>query len=144
MDFATKLQELEQRVGKAKATAQAAATEPHDRLMQRIDERERELDEAAAAAVEAEDRVAVDMQDRWAQTLADAADRRNAVRTKIKKRARAMDAAVAAKEADWADADAAAALEDAARAVDSAELAVLNATYARSHAHERATAASSE
>jgi hypothetical protein len=141
MDFATKLQELEQRVGRAKAAAQAAATEPHDRLKQRIDERERELDEAVVAA---EDRLAVDAQDRWAQALADAADRRNAVKAKIKKRARAVDAVVAAKEADWADADAAAALEFAAWAVDGAALAVLNAISARSHAHERATAASAQ
>jgi membrane-associated phospholipid phosphatase len=106
MDFAARLHELQPCVARAKAAVQAAAAESHDRLKQRVDDREPELDQAVAAA---EDGLAVEAQDRWAQAMADAIDRENAVKTKIRKRARAVDAAVAAKAADWADADAAAA-----------------------------------
>ena len=72
MDFAARLHELQPRVARAKAAVQAAAAESHDRLKQRVDDREPELDQAVAAA---EDGLAVDAQDRWAQAMAEATDR---------------------------------------------------------------------
>ena len=64
-------------------------------------------------------------------------------KAKIDKRNRQMDAKVAARDADWADADAADALDFAAWAVDNAELAILDAIDARAYADERAKAAGS-
>jgi hypothetical protein len=64
-------------------------------------------------------------------------------KAKIDKRNRQMDAKLAAREADWADADAADALDFAAWAVDNAELAILDAIDARVYADERAQAVGS-
>ena len=55
-----------------------------------------------------------------------------------------MDAKSAAKEADWAEGDAAAALDYAAWTVDNARLSVLDAIDARSYANERAKVAGSQ
>ena len=52
-----------------------------------------------------------------------------------------MDAKGAAKEADWAEADAAEALDFADWAVDNAELAMLDAIHARAYADKLAKAA---
>jgi len=54
-----------------------------------------------------------------------------------------MDAKVAAHDADWAEADAADALDFAEWALDTAQLAMLDAVDARTRADELAKAASS-
>jgi hypothetical protein len=54
-----------------------------------------------------------------------------------------MDAKAAAKDADWAERDAADALDFADWAVDSAQLAILDAIDARVYAEELSKAASS-
>jgi hypothetical protein len=63
------------------------------------------------------------------------------VKAKIDKRNRTMDAKLAAREADWADDDAADAIDFAEWAVGNAELAILDAIDARAYADERARAA---
>jgi len=72
---------------------------------------------------------------------ADAAAKREDVKARIDKRNRQLDAKAAAKDADWAEADAADALDFADWAIESAGLAVLDAIDARAFADERAKAA---
>ena len=69
---------------------------------------------------------------------ADAAAKRDDIKAKIDKRNREMDAKAAAKEADWAEDEAVAALDYAAWTVSNARLVVLDAIYARTYADERA------
>jgi hypothetical protein len=73
-----------------------------------------------------------------------AADSFEDVKAKIDKRTRQIDAKAAAKDADWAEADAVDALDFAAWTVDNAERAVLGAIDARVHADERAKLACSQ
>jgi len=56
---------------------------------------------------------------------------------------RQLDAKVAARDADWAEVEAADALDFAEWALDSAQLAMLDAVDARTYADELAKAASS-
>ena len=63
------------------------------------------------------------------------------VKANIDKRTRQMDAKAAAKDADWAEADAADALDFADWAVENAQLAMLDAIHARAHADNLAKAA---
>ena len=64
-------------------------------------------------------------------------------KAKIDKRNRQLDANTAATGADWAEADAADALDFAAWTVENAQLSILDAIDARAYADERATAARS-
>jgi hypothetical protein len=75
---------------------------------------------------------------KWAQMKADAAARREDIKAKIDKRADQLDAKAAAADADWAEQDAADALDYAVYVVYDAQLAVLDALDARAYADERA------
>jgi hypothetical protein len=74
---------------------------------------------------------------------ADAAGRREDIKAKIDKRADQLDAKAAATDADWAEQDAADALDYAVYVIYDAQLAVLDALDARAYADERAKVASS-
>ena len=63
------------------------------------------------------------------------------VKANVDKRTRQVDAKVAAKDADWAEADSAEALDFADWAVENAQLAMLDAIHARAHADKLAKAA---
>ena len=142
MDFTGQFDDLQKRIAEAKAAAQAAATESRDRLKQRIDQAQDDLDQAAADTEQKAREATAGTQSKWAQMMADAAARRDDVKAKIDKRTRKLDAKAADSEADWAEADAVAALDYAGWTLSSARLAVLDAIYARSYAAERAKAAS--
>jgi hypothetical protein len=79
---------------------------------------------------------------KWAQMKADAAAQREDIKAKINKRADQLDAKAAATDADWAEQDAADAIDYAAWMVYDAQLAVLDALDARAYADERARIAS--
>ena len=143
MDFTRQFDDLEKRVAEAKAAAQAASTETRDRLKQRIDQAEDDLDQAAADSKQKAGNAKAGTQCKWAQMTADAAAKRDDMKAKIDKRNREMDAKAAAKEADWVEDDAVAALDHAAWTLSSARLAVLDAIDARAYAVERANAARS-
>jgi hypothetical protein len=74
---------------------------------------------------------------------ADASAKMQDLRTKIDKRNRELDAKDAAGEADWAEGEAADALDFADWAVRNAQLAILDAIDARAQATELAKAAGS-
>ena len=77
-------------------------------------------------------------QTKWAEMKADAAARRQDIKAKIEKRADQLDAKAAATDADWAEQDAADALDYAVYVIYDAQLAVLDALDARAYADERA------
>ena len=72
---------------------------------------------------------------------ADAGAKVSDVKANIENRTRQVDAKVAAGDADWAEADAAEALDFADWAVESAQLTILDAIHARAHAVKLADAA---
>jgi hypothetical protein len=144
MDFSSQFDDLQNRLAEAKVSAQAAATESRDRLGQRIDQAQDDLDQAAADTEQKAREATAATQSKWTQMMADAAARRDDIKAKIDKRTRELDAKTAAKEADWAESDAFAALDYAGWTLSSARLAVLDAIYARSYADERADDAASQ
>jgi hypothetical protein len=134
MDFSTKLDALEQHVTKTKSDAEAAAKESRDKVKDRIDHAqadvEKEAKEAQASA-----------QTKWAQMKADHHARMQDLRTKIAQRNAQVDAAAAEGNADWAESDATDAIDFAAWAIDNARVSLLYAIDARVTANERAAAA---
>lgn len=78
---------------------------------------------------------------KWAPLKPDAAAKMLDVKTNIDKRTRQVDAKVVANDADWAEADAAEALDFADWAVENAQLAMLDAIHARAHADKLANTA---
>ena len=93
-----------------------------------------------AGAKQRADETADRAQSKWAQMKADAAARREDIKAKIDKRADELDAKAAATT-DWAEEDAAEAIDYAILVVSDAQLAVLDA---RAYAEERAKIASSQ
>src|SRR5436190_14260799 len=107
MDFSERLDALQQRVAAAKADVQAAATESREQLGKRIDQAQVDLDRAVENAQQQAGQATDRARTKWAQMRADAEANRADVKAKIDKRTREMDAKVAARDADWANADAA-------------------------------------
>ncbi len=91
----------------------------------------------------ASDQAAAGARSTWAQLKADATAKRDDVKAKIDKRTRQLDSKAAASEPDWAEAEAADALDFAEWAIDNAQLAMLDAIDARAYADDRAKAAGS-
>jgi hypothetical protein len=139
-DFHTRLDDLQQRVATARSAVQAAAAESDEQLKQRIDRAQADLDQSVKNAREEVSQAADSARAKWAQLKADAAARMSDVKANIDKRARHADAKVAAKDADWAEADAAEALDFADWAVENALLTILDAIHARAHADKLANA----
>ena len=143
MDFSTKLENLKAKVDEVVTSARAAAAEDRDQLKQRVDQAQDEANKAVADAKQRADQAADRAQSKWAQMKTDAAARREDIKAKINKRADQLDAKAAAKDADWAEEDAADAIDYAIWVVSDAQLAVLDALDARAYADERAKVASS-
>jgi hypothetical protein len=142
MDFSAKLDELQAKVNETVATARAAAAENRDQLKQRVDHAQSEANQAMQDAKQQAGEAADRAQSKWAQMKADAETKREDIKAKIDKRADQLDAKAAAKDADWAEQDAADAIDYAVWMVYDAQLAVLDALDARVYADERAAIAS--
>ena len=143
MNYSERLDTLQQRVATARAAVQDAARESRDQLRQRIGQAQADVDRAAESARQQADQGADRARGKWAQMRADAAAKREDVKGKIDKRNRELDAKAAAHDADWAEADAADALDYADWTVENAQLAILDAIDARAYADELAKTASS-
>jgi hypothetical protein len=141
MDFSAKLENLQAKVNETVETARAAAAENRDQLKQRVDQAQDEANQAMADAKQQAEETADRAKSKWAQMKADAAARREDIKAKIDKRADQLDAKAAAKDADWAEQDAADAIDYAVWMVYDAQLAVLDALDARIYADERAAIA---
>jgi hypothetical protein len=138
MDFSAKLDELQAKVNETVETARAAAAENRDQLKQRVDQAQSEAKQAMENAKQQAGEAADRAQSKWAQMKADAEAKREDIKAKIDKRADQLDAKAAAKDADWAEQDAADAIDYAVWMVYDAQLAVLDALDARVYADERA------
>jgi hypothetical protein len=136
MDFSAKLDGLQRQVAQTKSAVQAATTESRDQLRQRIDQAQLETDSAARKTQGSTQ--GRDPQNKWAKMRADASDKMGEVKARIDKRNREMDADAAESQAEWAEADAADALDYAGWTLDNARLAMLDAIDARSYATGRA------
>ncbi len=143
MDFSEQLDALQQHAAEAKSAAQAAATESHDQLRQRIGQAQVDMNLAVKDAKQQAGEAAASARSKWAQMKTDAAARMDDLQAKIDKRAQQLDARAAASDADRAEGDAADAIDYAQWTVDNARLAVLDAIDARAYADERARAAGS-
>jgi len=106
----------------------------------RLDEARAETDRAFDAANQQANATARQVDSAWEQMRADAKARGAELKAKAKRRSDQFDADVAASDADWAEADAYAALDYADWAVGNARLAILDAIDARAYADERASA----
>jgi hypothetical protein len=141
MDFSAKLENLQAKVNETVETARAAAAENRDQLKQRVDQAQSEANQAMENAKQQAGAAADRAQSKWAQMKADAETKREDIKAKIDKRADQLDAKAAAKDADWAEQDAADAIDYAVWMVYDAQLAVLDALDARIYADERAAIA---
>ena len=134
-NFSTRLDDLQQRVATVTSAVQTAASESDAQLKERIDLAQADLDRSVENARQEASQAADSARARWAQLRADAA-----VKVSDVKRTRHVDAKVAANDADWAEADAAEALDFADWAVENAQLAILDAIHARAYAIKLAEA----
>jgi chromosome segregation ATPase len=139
-NFSTRLDDLQKRVATARSAVQTAATESDAQLKERIDRAQADLDQSVQNARQEVSQAADSAQAKWAQLKADTAAKMSDVKANIDQRTRHVDAKVAAKDADWADADAAESLEFANWAVDNAQLTILDAIHARAYADQLAKA----
>jgi flagellar biosynthesis GTPase FlhF len=138
MDFSAKLENLQAKVNETVETARAAANENREQLKQRVDQAQDDANQAMEDAKQQAEETADRAKSKWAQMKADAAARREDMKAKINKRADQLDAKAAATDADWAEDDAADAIDYAVWMVYDAQLAVLDALDARAYADERA------
>jgi len=139
MDFSAELDGLQQQVVETKSTVRAATTESREQLRQRVDQAQVETYWAAREAQKSPQ--SADAQNKWAKMRADASGKMDEVKAHIDKRNREMDAAMAADEADAAEADAIDAIHTAAWTLDNARVAMLDAVDARAYAAARASGA---
>jgi len=143
MDYFEQLDALQQRVVATRTAVQAATAESREQLGQRIDQAQAELDRSVKDTPQSTEQPAGGPRAKWTQMKADAAAKMDNAKAKFDKRNRQMDADTAATGADWAEADAADALDFAGWAVNNAQVAMLDAIDARAYAQELATAARS-
>jgi hypothetical protein len=143
MDFSGRLEELQQRVAATKAAVTAAATESREQLKQRVDQAQQDAKDAQQRAQQRSEQGTDRARSKFAQIKADATAKMDDIDATMHRRGRQLDAKVAGTDADWAEAEAADALDFAEWAVDSAQLAMLNAIDARAYADVLAKKASS-
>ena len=141
MDFSTKLEHLEKQTNETVSTAKAAAAEDRQKLQQRMEQTQVDMNLALKDTQQRVEQAADRAEGSWAQMRADASNKMDDFKAKIAKRRSQMDAKDAAREADWAEADAYDAIDYAEWATESAGLAVLDALDARAHANELAATA---
>ena len=77
-------------------------------------------------------------QSKWTQLKSDVSAKMDELKTRADKRSDQLDAKVAGNDADWAEMEAADAIDYASWAADNARLAVLDALDARAYATELA------
>jgi ABC-type transporter Mla subunit MlaD len=138
MDFSAKLGNLQAKVNETVETARVAAAENREQLKQRVYQAQDDANQVMEDAKQQAEETAHRAKSKWAQMKADAAGRRVDIKAKINKRADRLDANAAATDADWAEQDAADAIDYAVWMVYDAQLAVLDALDARAYADERA------
>lgn len=142
MDLAAQFEALQKRTAEASSAVHAAATEPRERVWQRIDQAQVDVNAALTATRQQAGQASNRPPSKWAQLKADAAAKAEDVKAKIDRRGDQLDASTAAGEAEWTTKAAADAIDLASWAVENARLAALDALEARAYADELATSGS--
>src|SRR5262245_46513508 len=142
MDLAAQFEDLQKRTSEASSAVRAATTEPRERVWQRIDQAQGDVNAALTDTRQDAGPAANHAPSKWAQIKADAAAKAEDVKAKIDRRADQLDASTAAGEAEWTEKAAADAIDLAIWAVENARLAALDAVEARAYADELATSGS--
>jgi hypothetical protein len=142
MDLAAQFEALQKRTSEATSAVRAATTEPREQVWQRIDQAQVDVNVTLTDAKQQPGQAANRAPSKWAQMKADAAAKREDVKSKIDKRADRLDASTAAAEAEWTEGAAADAIDLASWAVENARLAALDAVEARAYADELAKSGS--
>jgi hypothetical protein len=140
MDFNERIDDLQNRVAAVKTSVDAATSETHQQLSKRIATAQADADRALGEAKQDAGAAADKAKDSWEQGRADAQARVAVLKAKAQRRADKVDADFAGSDADWAEADAYAAIDYADWAVENARLAILDAIDARITANEKAAA----
>jgi hypothetical protein len=135
-NFYNRLDALQQHVASTATAVHAAAAESDAQLKQRIDQVQGDLDKSVEDTRRQLSQASGSVRATWAELKAEAAVRMRDVKANLDRRTLQLDAKGAAKEADWAEADAADALDFADWAVENAELAMLDAIHARTYADQ--------
>jgi hypothetical protein len=141
MDFNRKLETLKEHATEAQKSAAAAAKESRDKMRTRITQARVDADLAAKDVKQKGGEKATESRNKWAQLKTDTSAKMADIHDRLEQRDAKMDAKMANKDAEWAEADAADAISYATWAADNARLAVLDALDARLHAEELAQVA---
>ena len=115
-----------------------AATESRAQLKQQIDQARVDVELARKDGKEQVGEAADRAQSKWTQLKSDVSAKMDELKTRADKRADQLDAKAADNDADWAEMEAADAIDYASWAADNARLAVLDALDARAYATELA------
>ena len=115
-----------------------AATESRAQLKQQIDQARVDVELARKDGKEQVGSAADRAQSKWTQLKSDVSAKMDELKTRADKRADQLDAKVAGNDADWAEMEAADAIDYASWAADNARLAVLAVLDAPAYATELA------
>ena len=115
-----------------------AATESRAQLKQQIDQARVDVELARKDGKEQVGEAADRAQSKWTQLKSDVSAKMDELKTRADKRADQLDAKAAGNDADWAEMEAADAIDYASWAADNARLAVLAVLDAPAYATELA------
>jgi hypothetical protein len=129
MNYTEALVALQKSVDDTVDEIRQAAVEDHEHLAARIDNHE-------SAARQRLNDVNGKLDSKWNRVKADASAKMTDLKANMAQRRKVRDAEVASSDADWAEADAASAIDLAIWATDNARNSILDAIDARNHADD--------
>ncbi|MEV4262529.1 hypothetical protein [Kribbella sp. NPDC049584] len=129
MNYTEALEALQKSVDDTVDEIRQAAVEDHEHLAARIDNQK-------SASRQRLDDVNGKLDSKWDQVKADASAKMADLKANMAQRRKVRDAEVAESDADWAEADAASAIDLAVWATDNARDSILDAIDARNHADD--------
>jgi hypothetical protein len=140
MSISEQVDALQARAAELKSSADQARRETHEQVNARISQAKTDIAARQSAGKEKAEQAADRTQSQWKSMQADGAAKMQAVQDRIGRQRDQHDVKRAERDAEYAEADAADALDYADWAVAQAQLAVLDAIDARSWADARAAA----
>ena len=140
MSISEQVDALQARAAELKSSADQARRETHEQVNARISQAKTDIAARQSAGKEKAEQAADRTQSQWKSMQADGAAKMQAVQDRIGRQRDQHDVKRAERDAEYAEIDAADALDYADWAVAQAQLAVLDAIDARSWADARAAA----
>lgn len=141
MSISEQVDALQARAAELKSSADQARRETNEQIKERITQTKADIAARQGAMQEKAGQAAGRAQSQWKSMQADAAAKMQDLHDRIGRQREQHDVKRAESEAEYAEADAADALDYASWAVEQAQLAVLDAIDARTWADARAAAA---